>query len=63
MLLIKRRSLIRNFYYRDIVDIPALNAHATVFLNTPIVTSSILLSNFTYYDKRIDKVLSTQINL
>ena len=49
-------------YYGNVVDIPSLSQNNNVFLNTPLVTSSILLSNFTYYNKKIKKIFSTQVN-
>lgn len=46
------RALIRN---RD-------TNYASIFLNTPVVTSSLLMSQISYYQKKVHKILSTQIN-
>jgi SRSO17 transposase len=48
----KFRKILRK---RSIVD-------STIFLNLPIVKSSLLLSSITHYNKSIDKIISTQIN-
>jgi len=49
-------------YYKNIIDIPQIDENATIFLNTPLVISSIILSNLTYNKKEFRRILSTQIN-
>jgi len=36
--------------------------YATIFLNTPVISSSLILSQLTFYEKIFHRVLSTQIN-
>jgi SRSO17 transposase len=48
----KFKKILRGKYLSD----------STVFLNIPIVKSSLLLSSITHYNKTIDNILSTQIN-
>jgi hypothetical protein len=57
----KKISSKRN-YYGKIVKLKQIDENTTIFLNTPIVTSSIILSNLTYYKKETRRILSTQIN-
>ena len=52
----------KNVYFKKLVDIPAIDNNVSVIVNTPIVTSSIIMSNLSYYDKEVRNILSTQIN-
>jgi SRSO17 transposase len=36
--------------------------HSSIILNTPIVKSSLILSQLNYHDANVDKILSTQLN-
>lgn len=40
----------------------SLLKHSRIFLNTPVINSSIILSQLTYYDIAIEGIYSTQIN-
>ena len=52
----------KNVYFKKLIDIPEIDNNVSVIVNTPIVTSSIILSNLSYYQKEVRNILSTQIN-
>lgn len=36
--------------------------YSSIFLNTPVITSSLIMSQLVYYEKPIHRILSTQVN-
>jgi len=69
----KVTSYIENTQYQREIDTDAANFknifkenqalnYASLFLNTPVVASSLILSQITYHKKPIHRILSTQIN-
>jgi hypothetical protein len=53
----KKRSNVRD-YFKDNKELD----NATFILNTPLIKSSMILSQFSSYDMKVNRVLSTQIN-
>lgn len=51
----------KNAYYKNFLQDKRFT-NSTVFLNTPIIKSSILLSQMTAHELEVKKVLSTQLN-
>jgi hypothetical protein len=59
---VSKRISSKKTYYKKLVKLKQIDENTTIFINTPIITSSIILSNLTYYKKEMRRVLSTQIN-
>ncbi|BBG65821.1 putative periplasmic protein [Hydrogenimonas sp.] len=55
-------SLNRSGYYKDMIEKHEDLNQSTIFLNTPVVKSSLFLSQLTLADFKPEQVLSTQIN-